>query len=85
MGYLFLMDEKKKERAPPSAVDEFLGIEKRVGSWGKKERKRFEASTSELTSAVDYNNGVSLDRIDNNGFKNLLTLGVRVVHFAKLA
>ena len=37
MGYLFLMDEKKKEKAPPSAVDGFLGIEKRVGSWGKKE------------------------------------------------
>ena len=52
MGYLFLMDEKKKEKAPPSAVDGFLGIEKRVGSWGKKERKRFGASTSGLTSAA---------------------------------
>jgi hypothetical protein len=90
MGYLFLMDEKKKERAPPSAVDGLLGIEKRVGSWGKKKviekgkekRKRRGASTSEITFACDYNNGVSLDRINNNGFENLLTLGVRVVHFA---
>ena len=56
---------------------------------GKKkkviERERRVASTSELTSAGDYNKGVSLDRINNNGFENLLTLGVRVVHFAKLA
>ena len=48
-------------------------------------RERRVASTSELTSAGDYNKGVSLDRINNNGFENLLTLGVRVVHFAKLA
>ena len=64
------------------------GIGKRVGSWGKKkviERAGRGASTSELTSAGDYNKGVSLDRINNNGFENLLTLGVRVVHFAKLA
>ena len=25
-----------KKTAPPSAVDGLLGIEKRVGSWGKK-------------------------------------------------
>ena len=74
-------------------MDGLLGIEKRVGSWGKKKviekgkekRKRSGASTSELTFAGDYNNGVSLDRINNNGFENLLTLGVRVVHFSKLA
>ena len=89
-GSFFLINEKEKGRDPPSAVDGLLGIYKRVGSWGKKKviekgkekRKRSGASTSELTFAGDYNNGVSLDRINNNGFENLLTLGVRVVHFA---
>ena len=44
MGLLFLIDEKEKERDPPSAVGGLKGIDKRVGSRGKKknvkERKR---------------------------------------------
>ena len=31
--------QKKKERDPPSAVGGLEGIDKRVGSWGKKKRK----------------------------------------------
>jgi hypothetical protein len=41
---------------PPSTVGGLKGIEKRVGSWGKKKnkskRKRNRASTSGLTSAA---------------------------------
>jgi hypothetical protein len=40
MGLLFLIDEKEKERDPPSAVGGLKGIDKRVGSWGKKKKKR---------------------------------------------
>jgi len=38
MGLLFLIDEKEKERDPPSAVGGLKGIDKRVGSWGKKKK-----------------------------------------------
>ncbi|RLS24073.1 MAG: hypothetical protein DWH70_07950 [Planctomycetota bacterium] len=41
---------------PPSAVGGLEGIEKRVGSWGKKKkerkRKRWRARTSGFTSAA---------------------------------
>ena len=44
MGLLFLIDEKEKERDPPSAVGGLKGIEKRVG--GKKKRKKKESKRS---------------------------------------
>ena len=43
MGLLFLIDEKEKEKDPPSAVGGLEGIDKRVGSWGKKKKKTVKA------------------------------------------
>ena len=40
MGLLFLIDEKEKEKDPPSAVGGLEGIDKRVGSWGKKKKEK---------------------------------------------
>jgi hypothetical protein len=37
---------------PPSAVGGIKGIDKRVGSWGKKKEESREASTSGFTSAA---------------------------------
>ena len=86
MGYLFLMDEKKKEKAPPSAVDGLLGIEKRVGSWGKRKKKVWGEHQRIDTRRSIRKVGINSDKGQRRrGFENLLTLGVRVVHFAKLA
>jgi hypothetical protein len=45
---------KVRKADPPSAVDGLKGIDKRVGSWGKKRKnkKRRGASTGGFTSAA---------------------------------
>ena len=67
-------------------MDGLLGIEKRVGSWGKRKKKVWGEHQRIDTRRSIRKVGINSDKGQRRrGFENLLTLGIRVVHFAKLA
>ena len=70
----------------PAQWDGLEGIEKRAGSWGKRKKKVWgEHQRIDIRRSI-RKVGINSDKGQRRrGVKNLLTLGVRVVHFAKLA